>query len=66
MGWAAYPKSWELAFGSSVWIVGNEAASCPPTGGLPFLLGDDEVVKINVISTSPAAVVIKGDSCRLH
>lgn len=66
MGWAAYAESRDLAIGSSVWLIGNEAASCPPTGGLPLLLGDDEVIKVNVVSTSPAAVVIEGDGCRLR
>jgi hypothetical protein len=66
MGCAAYLKSWDFAIGSSIRMVGNEAALSPPTGGLLFLLVDDEVVKIEVMSTSPAAIAIERDGWRVH
>jgi hypothetical protein len=66
VGCAVYLKSWDFAIGSSIGMVGNEAALCPATCGLPFLLVEDEGVKIEVISTSPAAIVIERDGWRVH
>jgi hypothetical protein len=64
MGWAAYTDSWDFGICASVWMVGSGAALYPPTGDLPMLLVDDEVIKVRVVSASPAAIVIERDGWR--
>ena len=64
MGWAAYSDSWNFEICGSIWIVGSDAALCPPTGDLPLLLVDEEVIKVEVVSASPSTIVIRRDGWR--
>ncbi|MEZ0220563.1 MAG: hypothetical protein ACAH22_09735 [Tardiphaga sp.] len=64
MGWAAYTDSWDFGICTSIWMVGSDAALYPPTGDLPILLVDDEVIKVKVVSASTSTVVIERDGRR--